>query len=191
MNARSMLVGAATGSALMFILDPDRGRRRRALVRDKMTRASRKTRDGLDAAARDIANRASGIAAEARGRWSGAPADDATIVERVRATLGRYCSHPRAIDVFVRDGCVTLRGPVLAAEVPDILAAVALVRDVTDVANELEPHETADVPSLQGAGRIPGSSIDILQNNWAPATRALVGTGLLAAGVWMAMRAAR
>jgi len=37
--------------------------------------------------------------------------------EPVCATLGRLCSHPRALDVDVRDGEVTLRGPILAADV--------------------------------------------------------------------------
>jgi hypothetical protein len=192
MNARSALIGAATGSALMFMLDPTGGRRRRALMRDQVTRASRKTRDGLDAAARDLANRAGGIAAATRARWADEPVNDATLVERVRAKLGRACSHPRAIDVYARDGQVTLRGPVLSSEMDDILTAVAAVRGVASIANELEAHDSAEgIPSLQGGGRVPGPSIDILQRRWAPATRALVSAGLLAAGLWMMIRAAR
>ena len=194
MNTRSVLIGAAAGSALMFMLDPNGGRRRRALVRDQVTRASRKTRDGLDATARDLANRATGIAAATRGRWSGDGAsDDASVLEeRVRAKLGRACSHPRALEVDARDGEITVRGPILSSEVDDVLATAASVRGVRAVHNELEAHETAaGIPSLQGRGRIPGSSLDILQRNWAPATRAVVTAGLVATGVLVAVSAAR
>jgi hypothetical protein len=192
MNAPSLLFGAAAGSALMFMLDPNGGGRRRALVRDQMARATRKTRDGLDATARDLANRTGGIVAAARGRWSDEPVEDGTLVERVRATLGHVCSHPRAVDVYAHDAEVTLRGPVLSSEVDRVLAAAAAARGVTAVHNELDVHESADgIPSLQGVGRIGEPPLDILQHNWAPSTRALVSAGLLATGVWMAMTAAR
>jgi BON domain len=192
MNARSVLIGAAAGSALMFMLDPNGGRRRRALVRDQLTRARRKTRNELDATARDIANRAGGIVAATRGRWSRDMGDDVRLVERVRAKLGRVCSHPRAIDVIADNGQITLRGPVLTSEADAIVAAAAAVRGVGGVCNAMEVHETAeDIPALQGEGRAAGSSLDILQNRWAPATRAMVGAGLLATGVCVAVCAAR
>lgn len=192
MNARSLLVGAAMGSAAMFILDPNGGRRRRALMRDKMTLATHRTREALDATSRDLANRATGIAAVARGRWSDEPVSGARLVERVRARLGRVCSHPHAIDVEVHGGNIVLRGPVLSSEANDIVAAAAAVRGVSNVTNELQSHESAEgIPSLQGAGRVGGPSLDILQDNWAPATRAVVSAGLLATGVWMALTAKR
>ncbi len=190
MNGRDVLVGAALGSTMMFLLDPNGGRRRRALMRDQVVRATRKTRDGLDATTRDVANRAGGIAAAARGRWADGQVDDQRLAARVRAKLGRVCSHPHAVAVDAHDGIVTLRGPVLASEVNDIVAAVTAVRGVASVNNELDAHESADgIPALQGEGRVAGSSLDILQDNWAPATKAVVSAGLLATGVWMAYAA--
>jgi hypothetical protein len=192
MNATSLLLGAATGSALMFMLDPNAGRRRRALMRDQVTRGTRKTRDGLDATARDFANRAGGIAAATRGRWSAEPVSDPKLVERVRAKLGRVCSHPRAIEVDARDGQITLRGPVLSSEMHDVLSAAAAVRGVTTVNHELDAHDTAEgIPSLQGHGRVAGPSLDVLHSNWAPATRAIVSAGLLCTGVCIALSARR
>jgi hypothetical protein len=182
MNTREILVGVGVGAALAFMFDPQGGGRRRALVRDKMVRASRKTRDGMDATARDLMNRTRGIAAATRGRWSREDVDDERLIERVRAKLGRVSSHPRAIDVRAQDGEVTLYGPILVHEVDDVLGMVATVRGVRSVINELEPHASSEgVPSLQGAGRTAGSSLDILQRNWAPATQALVGVAALAA----------
>ncbi len=192
MNGRDVLIGATVGSAVMFLLDPNGGRRRRALMRDKVVRATRKTRDGLDATARDLTNRAGGITAAARGRWSDDQIADERLVARVRAKLGRVCSHPHALEVIAPGGNVTLRGPVLAAEVNDIVAVVAAVRGVASVSNELDVHESAEgIPALQGKGRVAGPSLDLLQSNWAPATRAMVSAGLLATGVWMAFAASR
>jgi hypothetical protein len=183
MDNRSLLSGVAIGAALALAFDPEQGRRRRALIRDKMTRGTRRTGETLDATARDVRNRARGIAAAARARLSHEEVDDRRLLERVRSRLGRVCSHPHAIDVDVREGEVTMRGPVLAWEVRDLLNAAASVAGVQSVINELEPHESAEgVPSLQGSGRVAGSSFDLLQCNWAPATRALVRAAALAAG---------
>ena len=192
MNTKDVLVGAGIGAAAVFILDPGRGGRRRALLRDKIVRATRLTRHGLDATARDMGNRARGIAAATRGRiWNG-EIDDDTLVERVRAKLGRASSHPRAIDVLANDGIITLRGPILAREVHNVMAITRSVRGVEDVVNHLQSHESAvGIPSLQGAGRRGGQSLEITQRNWAPGRRALVGAGVVATGICLAALARR
>ena len=192
MNTKDVLVGAGIGAAVVFMLDPAVGGRRRALVRDKIVRASRLTRDGLDATARDMSNRARGIAAATSGRlWNG-EVDDVTLIERVRARLGRVATHPRAIDVLAHNGVITLRGPILASEMPTVIAAIGAVRGVEDVVNHLQAHESAlGVPSLQGDGRTARSGLDIMHRNWAPATRALVGAGVVATGICLAAIARR
>jgi hypothetical protein len=60
----------------MYVFDPQRGRRRRALARDKFTHFAHKTRDGIDAAARDWSNRAAGTVAVARRRFRSEPHDE-------------------------------------------------------------------------------------------------------------------
>jgi hypothetical protein len=157
MNYRPLLAGAGLGACLMFLLDPDRGGRRRALVRDKVVRGGRMACRGADAAFRDMRNRAAGILHDARGTLQQDEVDDETIIERVRAKLGRVCSHPRAIDVMCTDGDVTLGGPILQSEVGPVLTTVGSVRGVRTVTNELEPHDTSvGVSSLQGRGRVAG-----------------------------------
>jgi hypothetical protein len=42
------------GAFLMYVFDPQQGRRRRAWLRDKLIHYNRKTRAGIDATARDI-----------------------------------------------------------------------------------------------------------------------------------------
>jgi hypothetical protein len=182
MDNRALLAGVGVGAAIAFILDPDRGARRRALVRDKVVHGARTTKEAVNATICDMSNRARGIAAATRARWSNGRVDDVKLLERVRAKLGRVSSHARAIDVQVTDGEVTLRGPILADELDNVLATTRSVPGVALVISELEPHESAErVPSLQGKGRVAGSRLDILQSNWAPATRALVGVSALAA----------
>lgn len=147
----SLLAGFALGAAFMYALDPDGGRRRRALARDKFTRVTHKTRDGFDAAARDLSNRAAGTFAEARRRFGGDRPEDIILAERVRAALGRAVSHPRAIDVEACDGMVRLCGPILTHEQSSLLAAVESVPGVRSIDNRLEPHDQpGNISSLQG-----------------------------------------
>lgn len=183
MDNRAFLGGLAVGAAVALTLDPHGGGRRRALLRDKVVRGSRLTRDGLDATVRDIRNRARGMVAATAARFQSDEVDDVRLLERVRARLGRVCSHPHAVDVDARDGEVTLRGAIMSDEVNDVLNAAASVRGVYAVVNELEPHDSAEgIPSLQGEGRRAGSSWDIMQDTWAPATWAMVAVAALAVG---------
>jgi len=174
-----LLAGAGLGAALMYFLDPRQGRRRRAVMRDRLVHLAREARQAADIAARDAANRASGLVAAARETISGQTPDDRTLVERIRSRLGRCVSHPRAIDVSVANGAVTLSGPILASEVDDLLACVEGKPGVSQVNNQLEVHDRAgNHPSLQG-GVAPDR---FLHTNWSPALRALggaVGVGLM------------
>jgi uncharacterized membrane protein len=116
------------------------------------------------------------------------PVEDDVLTERVRAKLGRLVSHSHAVEVSAANGVVTLKGPILKREAGGLVRAIARVPGVCDVVDQLESHEQAgNVPSLQG-GRAPvGDRPDVLQANWAPATRAVVGTAgaaLVAAGIF-------
>jgi uncharacterized membrane protein len=172
----SFLGGAAVGAVTMYYFDPDRGRARRAMCESRFYGLGHETADAAGVVGRDVAHRAQGLAAEARRLVTTDGADDRTIAERVRSALGRVVSHPRAIDVTVRDGRVTLRGPILEHEVDDLLAYAARVRGVRGVENQLEVHgEAGTHPALQGGGTRPGPAFDLMQENLAPATRALLG----------------
>jgi len=62
----ALLGGIGLGAAVMYVLDPQGGRRRRALARDKAVSLANKTSKVVSARSRDLANRAKGVAAEAR-----------------------------------------------------------------------------------------------------------------------------
>lgn len=188
-NTLALIGGVTVGAGLMFILDPDRGRRRRALMRDKSMRWSRKTREFAGSASRDVRNRAIGMGATLKS-WMqpGPPVPDHILAQRVRATLGMYSRHPSAIDVHVTDGVVTLSGPVLDDEVDDMCTAIRKIRGVAEISNRMEPHESPDdVPALQGdTGPKPGPRFALMQSHWSPAARlaaALMGTVALLYGL--------
>ncbi|HEX6966752.1 MAG TPA: SRPBCC family protein [Gemmatimonadaceae bacterium] len=174
-KALTLVTGAGLGAALMYVLDPDRGTRRRALIRDQITHAANKTGDAIGATSRDVSHRMKGVVAEAKGRFGGEHVSDDTVRERVRAEMGRIVSHPSSIIATVRDGRVILSGPILAHEVQPFLDRVRSVRGVREVDNRMDEHETAeDVPGLQG-GRERVGRESALQENWPPATRVLAG----------------
>lgn len=168
--------GLGLGTGLMFLLDPDRGRRRRALLRDKCAWSARKTGEAFEVTKRDLVNRAQGIASSIQSKFSSEPADDSVITDRVRSKLGRVVSHPGAIEVSTQNGRVNLSGPILAEEVPYVLGCVNRVSGVKEVMNNLEVHEAAENhPALQGGRERQGSTFEFFQENWSPAARFIAG----------------
>src|SRR5438067_8691736 len=181
------LTSLALGAASMYYLDPQQGRRRRALLRDQLVHAGRLLREGRRVTARDLVNRSTGVWAEAM-RWLRAePGSDAGLVERVRAKLGRVVSHPHAVRVSAHDGTIELTGPILAREVGPLLERVRHVSGVREVHNGLIAYESSDhVSALQGGHPRLGDRSELLQENWSPSARVLTGTlgaGLLACGI--------
>lgn len=170
-------VGLGIGTGIMYLLDPDRGRRRRALLRDKCVSATRKTGEGIETTARDLSNRARGIATSIQSVFTSAEPDDAVLSDRVRSKLGRIVSHPGAIEVTAENGHVTLSGPVLESEVDSLLTCVKRIQGVKEVANNLEVHkEAGNHPALQGGRERQGyRRFEFLQENWSPATRFVAG----------------
>jgi len=170
-----LLLGAALGATGAFLLDPELGRRRRALIRDKVTRGMTEGREFTDAATKDLRQRARGLAASMRSLRTGRTPDE-TLVERVRAKLGRYCSHPGAIEVTAFNGRVVLTGDVLASEQERIFDAVRSVRGVEHVDNKLNAYESAEgISSLQGGTARAPERFALLQDNWSPGIRLVTG----------------
>ncbi len=176
--------GFVLGVAAARFLDPRAGARRRAEVVQKSVHAAHKAADAAGKSSRDLRNRS-------RGLWHAifapeGPVDDAVLVERVRSRLGRVCSHPGALEVSAAGGCVVLRGPVLASEYNQIVEAAACVGGVMALTEELELHKQPDdVPALQGGTRHPLPRPELLQENWAPGIRVLMGAasaGLIGLG---------
>ena len=170
------LISAAVGAMAMYFLDPQSGRRRRARTRDKAVRYRHRVRDAWDVTLRDTQHRARGVLAASRRLVRRESVSDETLAGRVRAVLGRYVSHPHAVAVSVREGVVTLTGPILQAEVHPLLHAVKAVPGVRGAENGLQAHTDAShVSALQGGVPRRGERFELLQHNWSPAARLGVG----------------
>ncbi len=184
---QGLLAGAALGAAAMFMLDPDRGRRRRKQAGQAVRRLGKRGGDWIEAGGRDASNRWQGVLAQLR-RLIGQAAtpSDPQLQARVRARLGRLVSHPHAIHVDASAGCITLGGPILAHEKEALLAGVTRIVGVHEVRDQLEVHELANgIPALQGDGNVTKAAS--MTHSLPPAWRslALAGGGVLA---WYGLR---
>jgi uncharacterized membrane protein len=175
---------AGLGAGLMYLLDPDRGRRRRATIRDKSSSLFHQTGWAAGKTWRDVSHRAQGAAAMGRKLVSRRhqETEDQVVEARVRTRLGRVCSHPGAINVTVTGGSVRLDGAILESEHAGVASAVRSVAGVRKVEDHLHRHHSAEgIPSLQG-----GTQRDNATDAWTPALRAIAGgagVGLLAWGL--------
>ena len=177
MNRSLTLMSAAgMGAGLMYLLDPDRGKRRRALLRNKAIHVSKIAGDAAGKTQRDIRNHLRGAFAEVESLWADNGLISNDVLEaRVRSKLGRVVSHPGAIEVKAVDGLIMLSGQILANEVHPLLKCVTGVQGVKNIENHLEMHEKADdIPALQG-GRRRGQRTGPFKANWSPTMRLVAG----------------
>ncbi|HLN97535.1 MAG TPA: SRPBCC family protein [Pyrinomonadaceae bacterium] len=183
----SLMSAAGVGAGLMYLFDPDRGKRRRGLVQNKVTHLARVASDAGGKTKRDIRNHLIGAFAEVESLFiEDQPPSDAVLEARVRSRLGRIVSHPGAVGVKAVDGLVILTGQILAAEAHPLLDSVIAIRGVKNIENDLEIHEHADdIPALQGGRKRQGARFGPLKTNWSPTTRlmaAAAGSALMIYG---------
>lgn len=157
------------GAAAMYYLDPHSGRRRRALVRDRLAHIRRViTRDVpkvaerrgrfLHGVAKGVRHAAAEILPHRR-----AHADDETLVARVRSEVLRGAGVKAGeIHVDAYEGCVTLRGQLeQAGDIQHIVDATKRVEAVTEVRSylhlpgELAPNKAAAL----GNGHAPAHMV--------------------------------
>lgn len=174
------------GAGLMYLFDPARGARRRALVRDRIVHTTHALDGLVHKGARDLSHRARGLVAESKAFFRDEDVPDEVLTARVRSKLGRLVGHPHAIDVSTRDGRVELRGLILSEDEDGLSASVALIPGVRGVDSHLEVHETPDhIAALQGGDRHERQR-GRASERWSPLLRLVAGAfavGLFAAGM--------
>lgn len=179
--AGSLAMGAAclgVGAAVMYLLDPGRGRARRNSLRDKASSLASTSTEAIGRTTRDVRNRATGLVAGTKSWWREEEVDDDRLVARVRSKMGRYVSHPHAIRVEAGGGHVILTGSILAHEATALLNSVKGVAGVKSVENRLETQEGSSSAS-------PSSGVGTTQT-WSPSARVMasaVGGSLLLYGL--------
>lgn len=105
--------------------------------------AAPQAHDRMQRVASQMQNRTQGAATTAAGMMP----SDQELVERIRGELAGVVAHPDAIMVNAQRGIVTLRGPIMADEMPPLLAMVRALPGVESVENQLDVQ--------QGTGRVP------------------------------------
>ena len=143
--------GAVAGAALAMLLDPDRGRSRRARLGDQAAASVRRGVRGAERATRRLQSEVSGrMTAMQHANDEGEPfPDDVTLASKVQTELFRDPSVPKgSINVNVERGIVVLRG-----EVPDdamrgelvnrveTMSGVWAVRNLLHLPGETAPQE--------------------------------------------------
>ena len=130
-------IGAALGGITAFFFDPQLGRRRRAMTRDRLRRlVNREGRRALRGAQAEVY----GAARRVRHRREQPKTyDDATLAHKVESELFRPADVPKGkIVVNAVDGVVQLRGEVDTPElIDDLVARTREIQGVRDVENLL------------------------------------------------------
>jgi gas vesicle protein len=140
---------AALGAGLIYLLDPQNGRRRRAQAAGQVTGIVNQTGRAFRQGGRyvqDLMNRGRGAAYETRRRFgAGERVSAEQLLQRVRSTMGHVVSNAGAIQVMADgDGVVTLSGRVVASEVDPLLTAVNKIPGVRQVINRLDVQDTVE-----------------------------------------------
>ena len=141
------LVGIAAGAFAMFILDPIQGARRRALVRDSLSRTRRTAGQAMGGASRQVADRSRGMAAGVRSARSQEPVDDAVLVERVRSELGRLVDDAGAIQISASNGQIILEGQIDEDKVDRLVEGVRGIPGVQGVIDRRSAMQREMTPS--------------------------------------------
>ena len=129
-------IAASLGVLAMYYVDPQAGRRRRALMRDKMTHyrnvLTRRVPRTAERRSRFFRGRARGLQHEVLHRGAGAVPDNETLVARVRSEVLRdHNVKAGEIHVDAYEGIVTLRGQM--ASMGEIRALVGATQSVDGV----------------------------------------------------------
>ena len=173
--------GLGLGAGLMYLFDPDKGNRRRAIMRDRGLHLSKTANRELNRKAKDLRNRAGGIVAETRKLVLSETATDEQLAGQIRTLLGRISSHPHAVKTLVEEGKVTVSGLILTDEIEPVLKGITSIGGVKEIENKLEAHASAEhISSLQGENRI--TTVPRRNKGWSPPARILA-----AAAGWRCM----
>ena len=138
-----LAAAVAAGAALMYYLDPQSGRRRRALLRNRGASAGQDAGRLVRDNSREAVDRAGDVLRRARGALVGTPPADDVLLDRIRSRMGHVIEHPGQVNVDVQQGFVVLRGRASIEEIEDLTLQLGAMRGVTGVDNRLIPDAAA------------------------------------------------
>lgn len=142
-----LLVGL--GATLAYLLDPDRGKGRRAKLVDRSLARARDAGDEVSRKSRYEAGRLRGMAHEVFSSET-PPRNDAELLQKVRSEALGPTGLTGDIEIRVDDGVVVLAGPGVAEDRErDLIDRIEKVVGVTGIRNELR-SDAASRPSAEG-----------------------------------------
>jgi uncharacterized membrane protein len=163
------------GAVTMYFLDPNRGKRRRAMLEDTFVHSGHELGKFARRFHRDVRHRIEGAVAETRHLFDREQVSDSVLEQQIRTAIGRAVSHPGAVEVNCTEGSVFLGGWVLVDEVNELNSAVRSVTGVKDLSTFLNTTDHAEhISALQGGVRrrhLPA----FLRESWSPTARVFAG----------------
>jgi osmotically-inducible protein OsmY len=151
-----LALGIGIGIAVAFFLDPQSGRRRRAMTKDRAFGKARKAAREAEQAGRLVAAEAYGVSQKLthlREEEKPQP-DDVTLAHKVETEIFRPADVPKGqINVNAENGVIVLRGEVPRPEmIDDLVERARKVQGVRDVENLLHLPNT-EAPMHQAYSR--------------------------------------
>ncbi|HLQ33087.1 MAG TPA: BON domain-containing protein [Chloroflexota bacterium] len=136
-----LLAAFALGAAVMYLLDPDMGKRRRNMAVDRTAGVTRRAARGMGRAGRKIGTDMAGKRqALLHGQHDGRePLDDATLAHKVESVLFRDPDVPKgSLNINAEHGVVVIRGEVRTPDqIRDIEQRVERIDGVQEVRSML------------------------------------------------------
>ncbi len=146
-----MLGGIGLGAGLMFILDPDRGKTRRAQARGQAGTLLHRAEAILETRTGGLGSRAQRLVTAATSVFRPPVVTDEELVVRLHSELSRVLSNAGSIQVSVAHGRVTFSGPILAQDVRPLIESAARLPGVKHIDNHLTIYQNPDeIPGIKG-----------------------------------------
>lgn len=138
-----LMAGAGVGYVVAYLMDPERGQRRREQLAERAGGVSRTASRTAQRTAVMASNRAAGLRSVVNRTTDNPYPDDLTLLDRVESEVFADPSIPKGnINVMVVDGRAVLRGEVEETQIGAIESAVRKVVGVKDVENLLHTPGT-------------------------------------------------
>ncbi len=150
-----LLVGASVAAA--YLLDPSRGKSRRARLQQRVGGILRRGSDRASSKSQFLAGKARGLKERTTGSGKGeAPPNDQTLAAKVQSEVLGGSTYPKEkVNVTVEDGIVTLRGEVDSAD-----QAASLEQEVRKVSGVIDVRSFLHLP-----GEIPPNKAEAMEKS--------------------------
>jgi osmotically-inducible protein OsmY len=149
-----LLAGACVAAA--YLLDPSRGKSRRARIQQRVGRLLRRGSDRTSSKGQFLAGKAQGLKERATGSGGEAPPNDQTLAAKVQSEVLGGSTYPKGkVNVTVEDGIVTLRGEVDSAD-----QAASLEQEVRKVSGVIDVRSFLHLP-----GEIAPNKAEAMETN--------------------------